>query len=287
MAELTVSIATGGNRVLVLNCLASVYRAAAGLDVEVVVVDNKGSDGTAGAIREAYPGARVIVNGTQEGFSANHNKALKTASGDYALILNDDTVLDINALRVMVEFMQSHTEAGAAGGMLLNPDGTPQYAGRDRPTLMAAVMISLGLHRLFPDNPVTSGYFMKKDYTEAAEVESVNGAAMMLRMDAVRKVGLLDKGFYLFCEDVDYSIRLREAGYKLYFLPDAKITHVRGASTGGRRIVWIYHQSLLRFYKKHLAKKHIFIVNWLVYAGIWARLAVYMAYGNVRRKRKV
>ncbi len=107
---------------------------------------------------------------------------------------------------------------------------------------------------------------------------------MILRKSALDKFGYLDSGFFLFCDDVDLSIRLREGGYKLYFVPAAKVTHIRGASTGGRRIVWIYHKSLFRFYGKHYGGRNFFIVNWLVYLGIAMRLVVYMIYGSVRKK---
>ncbi|MHB8173362.1 MAG: glycosyltransferase family 2 protein, partial [Nitrospirota bacterium] len=238
-----------------------------------------------------YPQARLIRNAVREGFSANHNKALRPARGEFILLLNDDTIVHPGALRTMTEFMRAHPEAGAAGAMLVNPDGTVQYAGQSAPTILAAIMVSLGLHRLFPDNPVTSRYYGRNaGFSEAGlpapqEVESVNGAAMVVRKSALEKVGYLDEGFFLFCEDVDLSIRLREGGYKLYFLPSAKVTHIRGASTGGRKIVWIYHKSLFRFYRKHYGNKKIFLVNWLVYLGIAMRLAVYMIYGSVRKRK--
>jgi hypothetical protein len=229
---------------------------------------------------------RLIRNTHKEGFSANHNKAIRASTGRYVLILNDDTIVAPDAFEVMVRFMDEHPEAGASGAYLMNPDGSAQYTGKARPSILAAALVSVGIHKLFPDNRITSEYYGKRaDYTEVEEVESVNGAAMMVRREAIEKAGPLDDGFFLFCEDVDWSIRIREAGYRLYFLPDAKVTHYRGASTGGRRIVWIYHMSLLRFYSKHEAKRRFFLVNWAVYAGIILRLCVYMVYGNVRKKK--
>lgn len=283
--DLTVSIISNSNRELALGSIGSVYKAADGLRLEVIVVDNLSADGSAEAIERAFPGVRLIRNERKEGFSANNNKAIRAASGDYVLLLNDDTVVHEGALSRMVGFMRENPSAGAAGAFLLNPDGTPQHTGRSRPTLLAAAMISLGIHRLFPDNPVTSRYFMK-DWPSSGpvEVESINGAAMMLSMKAVDRVGLLDEGFFIFCEDVDYSIRLAQAGYRLYVLPDARVTHYRGASTVGRRMVWIYHKSLLRFYRKHYAPGRFFLVNWAVYTAIFLRLVAYMLYGSVRRR---
>lgn len=285
MPDLTISIIANNNRDLLMGCIGSIYETKGGMGVEVVVVDNLSSDGSAEAVRGRFPDARLIVNDKKEGFSANHNKAIRASDAPFILILNDDTVLHEGALQLMVDFLKANPQAGAVGGFLQNPDGTPQYTGRAAPTLLAAAMISLGLHRLFPDNPVTAKYFRKKgDYAEVEEVEGINGAALMVRREVVERVGLLDEGFFLFCEDVDWCMRMREAGYRLYFLPGARITHYRGASTGGRRIVWIYHRSLLRFYRKHYAGRRFFLVNCLVYAGILTRLLVFMAYGNVRKR---
>jgi len=286
LVDLTVSIVVNDNRELIGPCVESVLAAKAGLEVEVFVIDNASTDGSAEAVSERFPGVTLIRNTEKEGFSANHNKAIRRASGRYVLILNDDTVVRPDALKVMVSFMDAHPEAGACGAYLMNPDGTPQYTGKTRPTVLAALLVSIGVHKLFPDNRITSEYYGRRaDYTDIEEVESVNGAAMMVRREAIDRAGPLDEGFFLFCEDVDWSIRIREAGYKLFFLPDAKVTHYRGASTGGRRIVWIYHMSLLRFYWKHEAKHRFFLVNWAVYSGIVMRLCLYLLYGNVRKKK--
>jgi len=283
LVDVTVSIVTGGSRELILDCLGSLYQNADGLTLEVIIIDNARSAGLAEAIRGRFPDAVVKANEIREGFSANHNKVLRVATGEFVFILNDDTVVHPGALRAIVSFMRAHPEAGVVGGFLLNPDGTPQYTGKARPTLLAAAMISMGLHRIFPDNPVTAGYYRKKDtYAEVEEVESVNGAAMMVRRDILPKVGLLDDGFFMYCEDVDYSIRVREAGYRLYCLANAKVTHYRGKSGSGRKMVVIYHKSLLRFYRKHEAKRHFFLINWLVYAALLLRLLIYYARGQVR-----
>jgi GT2 family glycosyltransferase len=284
LVDLTVSIVSNDNRELVLECIDSVYRTAGGLRLEIIVVENASRDGSAEAIRARFPGVVLIENTVKEGFSANHNKAIRVATGEFIFILNDDTVVHEGTLPLMVGFLRADPEAGAVGGSLVYPDGTPQYTGKARPTLLAAAMVSLGLHRLFPRNPVTAKYYNRKDsYSGSEEVESINGAALMVRRSMLDKVGLLDEGFFLYCEDVDWCIRMREAGYRLYYLPEAKITHYRGASTKGRRMVGIYHRSLLRFYRKHYAARHSFVVNAAAYSAIWLRFAVFWLLGGVRK----
>ena len=284
MVDLTISLINGGNKDLILACIESVYKTAGGLNIEVIVVDNMSADGSVEAIKERFPYVRLIINDKKEGFSANNNKAVKSASGSLFMLLNDDTVLHTGALPAMAGLLRSNPEAGAVGGFLMNPDGSPQYTGKARPTLLAAAMISLGIHRILPDNPVTAAYYHRNNAGKGAEeVESISGAALMVKMDVISKVGPLDEGFFLFCEDVDWCIRMREAGYKLYALPEARITHLRGASTGGRRMVWVYHKSLFRFYRKHYAPGRFFLVNWLMYLALAARLLVYLVYGRVRK----
>ena len=284
MVDLTVSLVSNDNRELVLACIDSVYRTAGGLAVEVIVVENASRDGSLEAIRARFPQVVLIENAVKEGFSANHNKAIRRASGEFIFILNDDTVVHEGALGLMVGFLREHPEAGAVGGTLMYPDGTLQYTGKARPTLLAAAMVSLGLHRLFPGNPVTARYYNRKEsHSGVEEVESINGAALMVRRSMLDKVGPLDEGFFLYCEDVDWCIRMREAGWRLYYLPDALITHYRGASTKGRRMVGIYHRSLLRFYKKHYAPRHGAVVNAAAYAAIGIRFAVFWLLGGVRK----
>lgn len=285
MPDLTVSIINSGNLDLILACLESIHKTADGIELEVIVVDNASGDGSAEAIQARFPEVKIIRNREKEGFSANHNKAMRAMTAPYIFILNDDTVMHGGALRKILDFMRKDPAVGAAGGMLLNPDGTTQYTGKARPTMLAAAFISLGLHRLFPGNPVTSKYFGRKEsYRGAEEVESINGAAMMVSRAAIEKAGMLDEGFFLFCEDVDWSIRIREEGFRLFFLPGARITHYRGASTGGRRMVVIYHKSLLRFYRKHYAPAHFFLVNWFAYLAIIVRFVLFYCYGSVRKK---
>jgi GT2 family glycosyltransferase len=284
LVDLTVSIVSNDNRELVLACIDSLYKTADGLKLQVIVIENASRDGSAKAIRDAFPDVTLIENEVKEGFSANHNKAIRRAQGEFIFILNDDTVVQPGALSKMVGFMREHPGAAAVGGTLEYPDGTPQYTGKARPTLLAAAMVSLGLHRLFPDNPVTAKYYNRKgSYAEVEEVESVNGAAMMVRKSILEKVGFLDEGFFLYCEDVDWSIRMREAGWRLYYISGAKITHYRGASTKGRRMVGIYHKSLFRFYRKHYAPKHNALVNAAAYAAIGLRYAAFWLYGGVRK----
>ena len=284
MVDLTVSLVSNDNRELVLACIDSVYGTAGGLAVEVIVVENASRDGSLEAIRARFPQVVLIENALKEGFSANHNKAIRRASGEFIFILNDDTVVHEGALGKMVGFLREHPEAGAVGGTLMYPDGTLQYTGKARPTLLAAAMVSLGLHRLFPGNPVTARYYNRKEsHSGVEEVESINGAALMVRRSMLDKVGPLDEGFFLYCEDVDWCIRMREAGWRLYYLPDALITHYRGASTKGRRMVGIYHRSLLRFYKKHYAPRHGAVVNAAAYAAIGIRFAVFWLLGGVRK----
>lgn len=284
MPDLSICIVNTNNRDLLRDCLRSVYENTREVSFEVILVENASTDGSLEMARTEYPGVRLIANDRRLGFSENNNLAMKQANGRYFLLLNEDTYVKPGALDVLVRFMDAHPEAGAAGGTLFNPDGTVQYTGKKAPTMMAAIFISLGLQRLFPRNRYTSEYFLQKErYDEYEEVDHINGACLLVRRETVEEIGLLDERFFMAAQDVDWCLRMKEAGWKIYYIPRAGIVHYRGKSTKGYRMVWIYHKSLFIFYNKHYAKRHTFLYNWLIYAALSMRLAVYMARGSVLR----
>ena len=288
MPDLSICIVNTNNRDLLRDCLKSVYENTKEASFEVILVENASADGSLEMVEAEFPQVLLIVNRKRLGFSENNNLAMKQAAGRYFLLLNEDTCVRPGALDILVRFMDAHPEAGAVGGTLYNPDGTVQYTGKMRPTMMAAIFISLGLQRLFPDNRYTREYFHHKDsYGEAEEVDHINGACLLARRETVEEVGYLDERFFMAAQDVDWCLRMKDAGWKIYYVPKAEIVHYRGKSTKGYRMVWIYHKSLFIFYNKHYAKRHIFLYNWMIYLALALRLAVYMARGSVLRRESI
>jgi GT2 family glycosyltransferase len=248
--DLSVIIVNWNTRDLLRECLASVF-ASPGPALEVWVVDNGSSDHSREEVERGFPAARLIANDGNAGFARANNQALERAGGRYALLLNSDTRVVGRALERLVAFMDAHPEAGACGPRLLNPDGTLQPSGRLFPSFLTA------LSAMLPWPPRLRGALApaleRRDYGRVAEVDEVSGAALLLRRTALERVGALDEGFYFLGEDVDLCWRLRCAGWKVHYVPDAEIVHVWGASRArGSELVRHHAQrAYVRLFRKH------------------------------------
>jgi GT2 family glycosyltransferase len=251
--DLSIVIVSWNTRDVLLPAVASVFREVKEVSYEVLVVDNGSKDGSADAVEAEFPGANVIRIPRNLGFAGGNNVALRRAQGRYAVLLNSDTITRAGAFERMVRYMDEHPEVGACGPQLLKPDGSKQNCFHNFPSL-ATELVNLSLLKiLFPRK-----YPSKREtYTEPIEVDAVLGACMMVRREVIEKVGLMDERFFLFLEETDWCVRIREAGWKVVHIPDARITHLSGESSKKKRPAqtWIeYYRSLYRFFAKNRGK---------------------------------
>ncbi|MBM4309106.1 MAG: glycosyltransferase family 2 protein, partial [Deltaproteobacteria bacterium] len=189
--------------------------------MEVFVVDNGSMDGSVEAVRVGFPEAIVIQNSTNLGFAQANNQALRLAKGKYILLLNPDTQVKEGAIETLKVFMDNHPKAGAVGAQLLNSDGSKQNSIANFPSLATELLNKSLLRWLFPDRFPGK----ERDYNEPIEVESVIGACMMVRREAIEQVGLLDEDYFLFLEETDWCYRMKKAGWKVYHVPQADVYH--------------------------------------------------------------
>ena len=236
----SVSIVNTNSRELLLACLASL----AGSDAEIVVLDNASEDGSADAVRERFPGVRVIAQGFRAGFGANHNAVIRATSGRYVYVLNEDTTAEDWGFDRIVSYLDTHPRVAAAGPKLVYPDGRRQDSAWRFPTPLIS---ALGL--------VTVGRLgIKQSHGDAARpVDWVTGAALVLRREALEEVGLFDEGFFLYSEEVDLQFRLREAGWEVHYLPEVTVVHHESQFSAGipeRRINEMW-RSRHRYWRKH------------------------------------
>ncbi|OGC13395.1 hypothetical protein A3D23_04505 [candidate division WOR-1 bacterium RIFCSPHIGHO2_02_FULL_53_26] len=203
MLDLSIIIVNYNNRGFLKDCLDSIYNSTRRVSFEIIFVDNHSSDNSVEFVRHTYPKVQVIENPANFGFCRANNQGLKIYRGKYALLLNTDTVVKDGAFDRLVEFMDTHPEAGACGPKLLNTDGTPQHQG---------------------------GLFNKRFWLSKTPVavDYVIGACLMVRREVIDKVGGLDENFFFSNEDLDWCRRLRAAGWRIYFVPEAKVTHFGG-----------------------------------------------------------
>lgn len=254
MADLSVCIVNWNTRNHLKACLESLYAHADALELQVIVVDNASSDSSAAMVRESFPQVQLIANEDNEGYARGNNQALMQVSAEYALLLNPDTRVQEKTLRELLACVERHPRAGGVAPKLVYPDGRLQYSCRSFPTPDVVFYEVTGLSRLAPRSRRFGKYRMTWwDYNDERPVDQPMASALLLRMAALREVGLFDEAFPIFFNDVDLCKRLWDAGWEIWFTPRAVMTHFHGASTQQVRRAMIVqsHDSWVRFYEKH------------------------------------
>jgi GT2 family glycosyltransferase len=255
--RLSVVTVNWNTRDLLHNCLASIASdpglslqaqrsANDGQRVEIIVVDNASADGSAEMVRAEYPEVELIVNAQNVGFARANNQGIRASQGQYIVLLNSDTVVPSGALAALAAFLEAHPEAGAIGPRLVWSDGTPQpYAFGGDPTL--AYLARRGLNRI-----LFHRYLHDWSTGAPRKVDWVAGTCLMIRREVLDRAGLLDERIFLYFEDNDWCLRMREAGWQVYYNPQVEIVHLGGQSAAknpaARRA---YYDSLQYFYRKH------------------------------------
>ncbi|RLC61067.1 MAG: glycosyltransferase family 2 protein [Chloroflexi bacterium] len=278
--DLGIVIASYNTCDLLRACLHSVYASEGDFAFEVCVVDNASSDGSAEMVATEFPQARLIANAQNVGYPSANNQGLKafgfakTRSSDpktprFALLLNSDTELPPDALSGMLSFMARYPDAGVAGPKLVLRDGSLDLAcRRSFPTPEVSFYRMVGLSRLFPRSRRFGRYNLTYlDPDQVAEVDSVVGAFMLVRAEAIAQAGLMDEQFFMYGEDLDWAYRIKRAGWKIYYNPAVTVVHVKRASTRQNPRAQIeFYRAMDVFYRKHYAARtpwwlHALIVN--------------------------
>jgi len=228
--DLSIVIVNWNTRQLLLDCLASIPAGVGHLSHEIFVVDNASGDDSVARVRQEHPGVIVIENGENLGFAVANNRAFRRMRGDFALLLNTDTVLTEDSLLKLHRFLVAHPEAGMACGQLLNRDGSKQNSIANFPTLPSLLINETLLRLLFPGRYPSK----RREYAAPIEIESGIGACLMVRKAAMDEVGLLDERYFFFMEETDWALAMRKAGWKSFFVPEARIYHLQGQSAGAR-----------------------------------------------------
>jgi N-acetylglucosaminyl-diphospho-decaprenol L-rhamnosyltransferase len=235
--NLSIAVVTYQSRGLIEPCLTSIYGADVPLPIEVLVIDNSSSDGTADCIASRFPGVRLIVNRGNEGLAKAINLAFQVSSGRYFLILNPDIEVRPGAIPALLSAMQSDPGIGLCAPTLLNIDGSLQHSCRRYYTFHTLLLRRTFLGMMFPDHEAVRHHLMMDwDHSTACEVDWVLGAALMLRREAIPNGQVMDERFFLYFEDVDLCLRLRKAGWKVMYYPEAVMVHHHQRASA--RVIW-------------------------------------------------
>lgn len=275
---LEVVIVSHGAEGLLRRCLRSLREHPAAGGTRVTVVDSGSPDGTADMVAREFPDVRLHRE-ANIGFSAANNIALRDSEAAAVLLLNPDTEVYAGTLDAALARLGADPRIGMVGVKLVLESGELDHAcKRSFPTPLAALAHFTGIGR-GADAPGALSQYRATQLgdDEPGEVDAVNGAFMLCRAAAVERVGLLDEGYWLYMEDLDWCRRFWDAGWKVFYEPAGVALHVKGASSGGRRRPKqeiAFHRGMARFYRRFEAPEHNPLLNAAVYAGIAAKLAV-------------
>jgi GT2 family glycosyltransferase len=256
---------------LVLRCIDSLLDCDQ--DIHLHISDNGSTDGTLEAILNKYashPNITLYKNNENLGFAKACNVPLSNVNGDYVLFLNPDAKVSKTSLSEILAFMEANLEVGMAGPLIVNEDGSEQRGCRRReptpnralatfsPFKTASTSVNM-LRERVPDSPV--------------QVDAISGAFMFVRWQALEEVGLMDEGYFLHCEDLDWCKRFQLKGWKVMFVPGVKVFHFKGGSSRSRpvRVEWHKHKGMARYYRKFYKDQYSGTVMWLVYGAVWVR----------------
>jgi N-acetylglucosaminyl-diphospho-decaprenol L-rhamnosyltransferase len=279
-------------------CLRSLEVGAGSITSQVVVVDNKSSDGSADMVRSKHPWvSQVIVNPINGGYAYANNIGLswfgvaRDRSGEelprYYLLLNPDTVVPPRAFDSMVAYMDAHADVGVIGPKLVRQDGSLDKAcRRSFPSPLVSFYQFSGLGKLFPKSRVFARYNLTYlDPDVEADVDSVVGASMLIRGEALYQAGLLDEDFFMYGEDLDLCYRIKENGWRVVYHPEVTVLHIKGASSrkASSRSIMAFYDAMRIFHNKHYRKHTFFVVNYMVDAAITLLLGIALERNRLHR----
>lgn len=259
----------------ILKALRSIADTVHGYRHEIFVVDNGSTDGSPEAIRKAFPRARLIRNEENLGFARAVNQALARATGSYCVLLNSDARLTAGAIKKLAAFMEENPDVGIAGGQLMNEDGSRQNSIAPFPSLATELLNKRLLRILFPRQYPGK----EREYPAPLDVDSLVGACIIVRCQAIDEVGMLDEGYFFFMEETDWCLRLKKQGWRISFVPQARILHLQGASASlakaEARIE--YYRSRYRFFTKWHGRRRTAFLK----IGLMLRLVVEVAVNSL------
>ena len=259
MANVSIIIVNYNTREHLLKCLAAALHPDKDATCRVIIIDNGSSDGSVEAARQQHPDIDIIRNEQNQGFARAVNQGLKAADKcDYHLILNSDARLSDDYLKKTIGFLETHPKCAVVTGQLLNPDGSRQNSFDNFPSIWSETLGKSLLRIISPKKYPSK----KQDYDSPLEVESVIGAAMLVRQKAIADAGPLDEDYFFFLEETDWCYRMKQKGWSIYFVPEALAYHLQGET---KKLVRIpakieYLNSLYKFFRK----RHTLPAYWLL-----------------------
>ncbi len=284
MDKLSVIIVNFNCGDILADCLKSFQYNKGKIKLDIWVVDNASCDDSIENCKKIFPDIHYILNDKNLGYSTANNQALRKIKTEFVLLLNPDTQVSSDTLQYMINFMEENPAVGAATCKPVQSDGKMDWAyHRGFPTPLASLLYFLGNDSLY--------HLTSRDMSKIHEVDAISGSFFMTRKYILDKIGLLDEDYWMYGEDLDICYRMKKAGYKIMYIPDVKVKHLKGVSSGlkchSQKLTTAtidskllafnsFYETMKIFYKKNLSDKYPFFINWLVYFAInlkwfWAK----------------
>lgn len=269
-----------------------VYAAlSSSMSVEVLVWDNASQDGSIAKLETVFAGdSRLTVfrHPSNLGFAAGVNQLIPKASGQWLLLLNPDCLLAFNTIAEMIAVLEDDPKVGMGGCLVCNPDGSEQIGCRRRvPTPWRSMVHIFCLDYFFRNHPRCQNISLHRQPLPdlPAEVEAISGSFMFVRRIALDDVGLLDAGYFMHCEDLDWCQRFRDKGWRILFVPKTVVVHVKAVCSRDRPffVEWHKHKGMILFYRKFFQHQYPALFMWIVFAGILCNFA--MRVGRIMLQR--
>lgn len=224
--QISIIILNHKQKGLVKNCLKNIETIGLNLFYEIILVDNNSNDGCVEMVKNNFPKVKIVESKRNLGYAGGNNLGIKAAEGRYILILNPDITVLKDSMEVMYQFMESHPDCAICGPKLLNPDHSVQISSFHFPKWYTPIFRRTFLKKLkFTQKELIRYQMLDWQRNEIREVDWLLGACVMVRKGAIEKAGLMDERYFLYFEDIDWCRRFHQAGYKIYYLPEAKMIH--------------------------------------------------------------
>ena len=270
---------------LTKNAINSIFEYEYPFSLEVIVVDNASADDSLSKLKDYFKDkVKFIASPKNNGFAAGNNQALDIANGRYVLLLNSDTVVWENTLETIYDYMEQHTDVGAAGCRVLLENGE-----LDKACKRSFPNVKNSFFRLFhiPTASEEKNYNLDNLPDDGIyEIDCLTGAFMFIRKKALDEVGFLDETFFMYGEDIDLCFRIKHAGWKIIYYGKSKITHLKGSSSKKQKskLIYEFYRAMYIYYNKHVAGDSSFFVNFIVYLGILL-LCIWKLFLNIFKKK--
>ena len=268
--DLSIIIVSWNTSQITCNCIQSIYDNKSRKNIEIIVIDNASIDNSVENIRKQFADVVIIENKDNKGFAYANNQGIDIARGNYILLVNSDTVILENCIDNSLAFANSHLNAGIIGCKAFNSDMTWQMNCFRFPSLTNELLILLRLNSIFPESKIFNRVrYGNREFDIKRKVEAIAGCFMLIKKEALDKVGKMDENFFMYAEEADWCYRFHKSGWQVYFTPDAEIIHLGGQSSKQvkPKMILQLRAGTLQFIKKHHSVPYY--VTFCIITSLW------------------